>query len=174
MSGSIEKFRAASSALLAFDRVRSLIGKRYGGGGGGGGVGSIVKAHAAIEIYHQEYDGARNYHDVGCGNEHVKAAVDAAAREFAPAILARARELLAEKLKDAATLARSEAAAIVAVAGEIECDRCDGTGRHGANLDGADVEVFCGECPLGLRSEDDYLESQGFGRINGTKREVAS
>lgn len=53
---------------------------------------------------------------------------------------------------------------------ESDCERCDDTGRHGANVDGADVEVFCGQCDLGVRLEDDYLESNGLSRINGTKR----
>lgn len=57
---------------------------------------------------------------------------------------------------------------------EHDCDDCEDTGRRERNVDGADVETFCGMCHAGALAEDDYLQSQGFARINRTKREARS
>ncbi len=66
MSNEIEAYKLAKDRLRRFLAWRSLIGKEYFGGtrGKGGQFGSVVifDTSSSITIYHQEYDGASNYH----------------------------------------------------------------------------------------------------------------
>lgn len=57
----IEYFQQKRAALRAAESWRALIGKRYSGGGGG--TGNVCNATVTLTIYHQEYDGATNYHE---------------------------------------------------------------------------------------------------------------
>ena len=56
-----DDYRAEKSRLDQAIRWAKLIGKPYNGGGGG--VGYLYKATASMEIYHQEYNGSKNYHE---------------------------------------------------------------------------------------------------------------
>lgn len=62
----IDEYQTAKQRLAAFDAWAGLIGKEYFGGtrGKGGCFGEVVSASGTLTIYHQAYDGARNYHDL--------------------------------------------------------------------------------------------------------------
>jgi hypothetical protein len=81
----------------------ALLGSPYRGGGGG--VGKISSVKCTLEIYHQEYDGASNYHKISGA---VEAELDLVFREAAPALLKKAFENLEEKRIEAARLAVAE------------------------------------------------------------------
>lgn len=89
-----------------------LLGKPYKGGGGG--IGKISKAQCVVEIYHQEYDGANNYHKA---EGAVVAELDHVFMEAVPALLKKAFENLEEKRIAAARLAVEEHAQLLREAG---------------------------------------------------------
>lgn len=110
-----DKFNAAKRSLQIFRSWKSLIGKEYTGGtrGKGGEYGEVVRAVFTCEIYHQEYDGATNYHR---SNQAYQEVLNEAARQHASAILDTAEQMLAQKQMDAAIAAKTEALAIIEAA----------------------------------------------------------
>ena len=58
----IEAFQRKHDALRVAESWRALIGKRYSGGRGG--TGNVCNATVTLDIYHQKYDGAMNYHNM--------------------------------------------------------------------------------------------------------------
>lgn len=99
----ILEYQRVKREFLDFENLLALVGKPYGGGGGG--IGGYVNAHFSVSIYHQEYDGATNYHEVEKSIQYI---VNDAALKMAPQIMETVRKYLAEKLKSAAILARKE------------------------------------------------------------------
>lgn len=63
----IDNYLHQKNLLLKFRTWASLNGKPYGGGVGLGQsfeLGSVCKATGTLTIYHQAYDGAKNYHEI--------------------------------------------------------------------------------------------------------------
>jgi hypothetical protein len=109
----IDQYQQTQRECRDFERWKSLIGKEYFGGtrGRGGEYGSVVNANFSCEIYHQESDGATNYHESGRLGEIAKSALNESAKKHAAAIIATAMDIMLERLsKDAA------AASILALA----------------------------------------------------------
>lgn len=102
----IAEFNIAKVNLARFKEWRSLIGKEYFGGtrGKGGQYGKIVNASSELEIYHQEYDGARNYH----GSKDFHEAFSVAAKKLAPQLMEEAEKFLTEKMQALANDAAQE------------------------------------------------------------------
>ncbi len=71
----------------------SLYGSRYSGGGGG--VGHF---HCNVHIYHQAYNGAKNYHPVADG---LRQSVHEKLRDVLPGIVEQALKELGEKAEAA-------------------------------------------------------------------------
>jgi hypothetical protein len=57
----LEKYTQAKHNLDSAKNWANLIGNTYHGGGGG--VGRLNRVTATMTIYHQKYDGVRNYHE---------------------------------------------------------------------------------------------------------------
>jgi hypothetical protein len=58
----IENFRKHQDDQMRAKQWAGLIGKIYGGGGGG--TGRLSTLSVTAQVYHQERDGAKNYHDL--------------------------------------------------------------------------------------------------------------
>jgi hypothetical protein len=111
------RYADAKASLWRIDRVIGLVGKRYAGGGGG--VGAWKSANVkSLTVYSQESDGARNYHNIGCGDAAIEEAINVAALEMAPQIAARAREILAVAVRERAKEASAVLQAALADAGD--------------------------------------------------------
>lgn len=66
MSNAIDKYIESKRNLAQFNSWAGLIGREYFGGTRGRGCefGKVTTASGKLEIYHQEYDGAKNYHEL--------------------------------------------------------------------------------------------------------------
>ena len=106
----VEEYRAAKRALREAEQVADLIGKEYHGGGGG--IGKIHSLSIAMEVYHQEYNGATNYHRA----KSLDSAMSAVARAIAPKLIADAIERLKADVAILAKAAHKEQAALLAEA----------------------------------------------------------
>jgi hypothetical protein len=62
-TNAVSTYKNFKQQLYFADRWRKLIGSPFSGGGGG--VGYVIKSSCSMEIYHQEYHGAKNYHESG-------------------------------------------------------------------------------------------------------------
>ncbi len=95
----IDEYQAAQHQLRKFNDWASLIGKEYFGGtrGRGGSYGQVVSAAIVLTIYHQEYDGARNYHDLEPDHARFMALV---AKDMAGELINRTRKLMEAELED--------------------------------------------------------------------------
>jgi hypothetical protein len=111
---SIDKYQQTQRECRDFERWKSLIGKEYFGGtrGRGGEYGSVVNARFFCEIYHQESDGATNYHGSGRLGEIANNALNEAAKKHSASIIATAMDIMLERLSKAAADASSLAQAI--------------------------------------------------------------
>ena len=100
----IDQYQQTKQTYRRFEQWKSLIGKEYYGGtcGKGGEYGKVVSATFEYEIYHQESDGARNYHSSKDLSDLVRQSLNEAAKKHAPAIIGAAFEIMLAKLaKDA-------------------------------------------------------------------------
>lgn len=61
MSEAEKLYREAAATLRSAEQYVELVGSRYEGGGGG--IGRVHDVSVAVTVYHQERDGATNYHD---------------------------------------------------------------------------------------------------------------
>ena len=126
MNTKIDKYKMAKELHRESEYWAELLGKEYTGGGGG--VGSLRYASLDTRemktptIYHQAYDGARNYHPAP--KEFLKY-LDAEIRSRFPEILAAARGAQAEKLKELAAEARQEHEDLMVESGLLERDSAD-------------------------------------------------
>ena len=59
---SLKLYNDHKLAIKNANHWAGLIGKKYNGGGGG--TGNIASLTISTRIYHQEYDGATNYHEI--------------------------------------------------------------------------------------------------------------
>lgn len=111
---SIDQYQQTKRECRNFERWESLIGKEYFGGtrGRGGEYGSVVNARFSCEIYHQESDGATNYHESDRLGEVAKDALNQAAKKHSSAIIATAMDIMLERLSKDAAAASSLAQAI--------------------------------------------------------------
>ena len=112
---SIDQYQQTQRECRNFERWKSLIGKEYFGGtrGRGGKYGFVVNASFSCEIYHQESDGATNYHQSGKLGEIAKNALNEAAKKHSASIIAIAMDIMLERLSKDAAAASSLAQAIV-------------------------------------------------------------
>jgi hypothetical protein len=114
----IEEFQAYDSRLRNAKRWASLIGSPYSGGGGG--VGKIAHTtHCRIEVYHQEYDGAHNYHTGGKhfeGGDEFQRFLNEALIELGPQVIAIAIKKMEAKRTELARQAKDEAEAVLSAA----------------------------------------------------------
>jgi len=113
----IEQYKKLKDELWKADRWRKLIGNPFNGGGGG--VGYVTKAVCSMEIYHQEYHGANNYHLSG---EHLDRYLSKAVIKLQHRILDVAFEMMNSDLAEVAKLAHEEMAQLAADAGLTEGD----------------------------------------------------
>lgn len=64
----IDNYNELKNKVARFERWAGLLGKEYFGGtsGRGGQYGRVVpfETTGKLTIYHQEYDGANNYHEM--------------------------------------------------------------------------------------------------------------
>jgi hypothetical protein len=58
----IDEYKKAKRVKRDAEKWISLIGREYRGGGGG--IGGLRSVSVKAEIYHQEYNGATNYHSI--------------------------------------------------------------------------------------------------------------
>lgn len=86
-------------------RWKSLIGSKFGGGGGG--VGYVIKAITTMEIYHQEYNGAKNYHE-SIEIDGLSDFLNEATRGHSGAIIETALNLWRTKINELAAEAKAE------------------------------------------------------------------
>lgn len=105
----ITKYQDAKFLLQRFSGWAGKIGRKYHGGGGG--VGKVTNALFKATIYHQPSDGDTNYHE---SETAFADALNEAAKELAPQIIARAMALLENKVRDAAMAAEKEAKEVLA------------------------------------------------------------
>jgi len=87
----IDNYISAKQELTNAREWAALIGSRYQGGGGGIGKVSHT-SYVTIEIYHQERDGARNYHQPS--GEIFQSCLNAVVQEMGPTIIAQAIRLM--------------------------------------------------------------------------------
>jgi len=108
----IAAFNAFQRELRYAEGWSALIGKPYHGGGGG--VGAISGVTFNATVYHQEYDGATNYHDVPDG---LKIALAKAIRRNFKTLLAEALDQMQQEKKALAAKALEEQKLLMAEAG---------------------------------------------------------
>lgn len=108
---SISAFQTKQRELKAAKQWFSLYSKPYHGGGGG--IGRFVNPSISLEIYHQEYDGATNYHKPSKEFGHY---LDKAVESFSKQIVEKALALLKNDVKDLAVKAAAEAQQILDLA----------------------------------------------------------
>ena len=114
----IEAFQKKRNELGNAREWAQLIGKPYRGGGGG--IGEVRSAYADFEIYHQETDGATNYHtNPTCLRPYIERVV----LSEASSIIGRALDLLAADVAEAARKARAEAEEVLAMAAAPEGEK---------------------------------------------------
>lgn len=104
----IQWFQLQKANLADARSWAGLIGKKYSGGGGG--YGEITKVNAIVTVYHQEYDGATNYHEAP---KAMREAIEATIREQGGQIIASALARLEAYVRDAAKKAEAEAQAVL-------------------------------------------------------------
>jgi len=116
----IDRYQETQRACRDFERWKSLIGKEYFGGtcGKGGQYGSVINATFTCEIYHQESDGATNYHESERLGDIAKEALKEAAKKHAASIIATAFDLMLNRLAKDATAARALADSILTDSGK--------------------------------------------------------
>jgi hypothetical protein len=108
----IDKFTKYQQEIGYATGWAGLIGKPYHGGGGG--VGEITGITLNVTVYHQEYDGATNYHDVP---DALKVELARAVRRNFKTLLAEAQEAMQMEKKVLATRALEEQSKLMAEAG---------------------------------------------------------
>lgn len=113
----IERYNAAKREQAECQRWAALIGARYMGGGGGVGKLTslrLMQGEASPTIYHQERDGATNYHAMPAAlTEHLQDAIKAKFGE----LLADALAMQEVAVKAAAEDAVKEHARLLEAAG---------------------------------------------------------
>ena len=113
----IEQYNAAKREQAACQRWAALIGARYMGGGGGFGKLTslrLMQGESSPTIYHQERDGATNYHNMPSALAvHLEAAIKAKFGE----LLADALAMQEVAVKAAAEDAVKEHARLLEAAG---------------------------------------------------------
>ena len=110
----ISDFQKMHSACLYAKRWVDLIGSSYKGGGGG--IGKVAHTSCCnIELYHQAYDGATNYHEAS--GEELKTALNTAFQAKASEIIKDALATMENQRVNLAAAAKSEAESIIALAG---------------------------------------------------------
>jgi hypothetical protein len=99
----------------------SLLGKPYSGGGGGiGGLRSVDIRN--IEIYHQAYDGANNYHKI---EDELKIKLETVIKKNFRMLIEQAMELMENEKKELAQKALDETNMLMEEAGLIPTDEKD-------------------------------------------------
>ena len=106
----LKEYQQAKRDLQQMKEWRALVGKTYRGGGGGSG--DVCMVSASITIYFQEYDGAKNYHDIPC--QAGQGAINDVIKEMPLKIIDKAIENMEASLKVTAAKAHEEAASILA------------------------------------------------------------
>lgn len=64
MATKIEEYAKLKREMADATEWLGLIGKPYSGGGGGVGKLKPADIQVSVEVYHQEYNGANNYHKI--------------------------------------------------------------------------------------------------------------
>ena len=107
----IEAFQQKRRALRDAESWRALIGKRYGGGGGG--TGNVCKAVVTLTVYHQEYDGATNYHEAP---HELRGFIERIAMQRGVELIDEALAVMRMDVRSAAEKAAGEANEVLALA----------------------------------------------------------
>ena len=105
-----DEYRAEKKRLNQAIQWAKLIGKPYNGGGGG--VGCLYRATASMEIYHQEYNGSKNYHEsneIKCFNDYISEAV----KSLGNSVIDIALKMWANRVSELAAQAKVEYDALV-------------------------------------------------------------
>ena len=108
----IDKYNQAKQEFQQFERWAGLINKEYFGGtrGKGGEYGRVISANGTLTIYHQEYDGATNYHDIP--NEY-KSVLSVAMQNKSAILIEEMRRILQKNLTEAKEEAKKLAEEII-------------------------------------------------------------
>lgn len=112
----IDNYNQIKNKVARFEQWANLLGKEYFGGTRGKGreYGKVVSAHGKLTIYHQEYDGANNYHDL---NKEFDDVLESAMIQNASTLIDSMRKSLNQQLGKA----REEAAKLVKeIEGQLE------------------------------------------------------
>lgn len=108
----IEDFGKIKRSVSESKRWANMLGKQYRGGGGG--VGCLRSIKLSCELYYQEYDSAKNYHESDPAlNDYIARIVS----HTFPAILKSAIDAMERDLMIAAGKAQKEHAELMAAAG---------------------------------------------------------
>lgn len=101
----IDEYQEMKRRLAYFEAWASLVGKEYFGGtrGKGGVFGVVTRARGSLTIYHQESDGAANYHEM---DESLSEKMEKAMITNAPVLIEDIRTQLLSQLKDSKEKAR--------------------------------------------------------------------
>lgn len=111
----IDEYRKHKEAMRHAEHWAALIGRRYHCGGGG--IGEVKSVEVDATVYHQEYDGATNYHAVPQGLRlALQSRIKAAFRDLLREALSDMEE---ERIK-LAEAAHAEHAKLMAEAGLSE------------------------------------------------------
>jgi len=101
----IDQLKQANRELGYIKSWHNLIGKHYKGGGGGEGKISKFISKPLVEVYYQEYDGAKNYHEMP---PQLAPYLDITVYQELPRLLPRAINLYEDNLRKIALAAQAE------------------------------------------------------------------
>lgn len=109
----IDKYNETKYKAQRFEQWAGKLGKEYFGGtrGEGNQYGEIISASGHLTIYHQEYDGATNYHEMDKNFDYL---LSAAMKTNGHLLVKEMREILSKELEAAKAEAQKLAAELTA------------------------------------------------------------
>lgn len=111
----IDEYRSKQVAISRAKKWAGLIGKEYHGGGGG--LGKLTGLTVKATVYHQERDGATNYHDAP---DDLRFAIEREIRFRFMEILEGALSAMDTQSNALAKLAHAEHAELMRAAGLVQ------------------------------------------------------